>query len=179
MSTIAKPHFTEYARYYEQYLQEIPKELKVLKALKEQAKIISGLYKSQSADQLLFAYAEGKWTMKDILMHLIDVERVFVYRAMRFARKDLAPLPFFDENEFAKNAQADKIPLPRLIKEYQSTRAATIAFFNNLQTKQLKETGVASHASMSVRACVWIIYAHELHHLNIIKERYLSRQPAE
>jgi uncharacterized damage-inducible protein DinB len=175
MKSIVKPQFMEYARYYEQYLDVVPAELKVLKALKEQAKNLVSLYKAQSEEQLRFAYAEGKWNMKDILMHLIDVERVFVYRAMRFARKDKSPLPFFDENDFAKNAQANNIPLPRLLKEYQSVRAATLAFFNNLQAKQLKETGIAGQASMSVRACVWIIYAHELHHLNIINERYLNR----
>ncbi len=174
MKNIARPHFTEYARYYEDYLQAVPESLKVLDALKAQAKTLAQLYKSQTEAQLLYAYAAGKWNMKDILMHLIDVERVFVYRAMRFARKDKAPLPFFDENEFAKNARAERISLARLLKEYNCTRAATLAFFNNLQAAQLKEAGIASHASMSVRACIWIIYAHELHHLNIIRERYLT-----
>lgn len=174
MKKIQKPDGIEYALYYEQYLENISPETHLLNSLKANAKTITELYKSLPADKLLYRYADGKWTMKDILMHLIDVERVFVYRAMRFARKDRTPLPFFDENEFAKNALADKLSLARLLKEYNSNRNVTIAFFNNLNAKQLKETGIASQAAMSVRACAWIIYGHELHHRRIIHERYLS-----
>lgn len=174
MKKIQKPDGVEYALYYEQYIEPLSKDLNVLDALKLGSKEITQLYKSLSQEQLLYRYAEGKWNMKDILMHLVDVERVFVYRAMRFARRDRTPLPFFDENEFAKNANASTIPLSKLLREYISNRTATLSFFNNLNSKQLKETGIASQAAMSVRACTWIIYGHEQHHLKIIHERYLS-----
>lgn len=173
MKKIQKPEGIEYALFYENYLEKVPADISVQDALKAAAKSVARLYKSLPVDKLLYRYAEGKWSMKDILMHLIDVERVFVYRAMRFARKDRTPLPFFDENEFAKYALADKIPLSKLLKEYMATRAATLAFFNNLNAAQLKSSGIASRAAMSVRACIWIIYAHEQHHLQIIEERYL------
>lgn len=174
MKKISKPHFTEHALYYEQYLNLVNEEVSVLDQLKQNAKRITQLYKSLPQEKLLYVYAEGKWTMKDILQHLTDVERVFTYRAMRFARKDKTPLPFFDENEFARNAMADRISITKLLKEYNATRNATVAFFNNLTAKQLKETGFASQTLTSVRACLWIICAHEVHHLNIIKERYLN-----
>ena len=107
-------------------------------------------------------------------MHLIDGERVFLYRAMRFARNDKSPLPFFDENEFAKQANATAMPIRKILKEYKTTRQATLAFFTNQSAATLKRIGMASNASMSVRACTWIICGHELHHWNIIQDRYLG-----
>jgi len=173
MKKISKPGINEYAMYYENYLKLVSYDSSVLDQLKTSAKEVTTLYKSLNAAALLTPYAEGKWTLKDVLMHLIDVERVFVYRAMRFARLDKTPLPFFDENEFALQAQADKIPITKLLKEYTANRNTTIAFFNNLTSKQTERTGIASQFTMSVRACAWIIMGHELHHRKIIRERYL------
>lgn len=174
MKKISKPRDTEYALYYENYVGLVPVETSVLDQLKVSAKEVTALYKSLSVEQLTTPYQSGKWSLKDLLMHLIDVERVFVYRAMRFARMDRTPLPFFDENEFAKQAQADKIPLSKLLKEYNANRNLTIAFFNNLTAKQVERAGIASQYTMTVRACAWIITGHELHHRNIIAERYLK-----
>ncbi len=173
MKKIAPPAAIEYAYYYQTYLDKVAKDIHVLDELKKNAKNLVQLYKSLDKEKLLYRYELGKWSMKDIMMHLIDVERVFTYRAMRFARKDKEPLPFFDENEFAKNAQADKISTSYLLKEYQATRNATLTFFNNLNAEQLKRQGMASRASTSVRACIWIIYAHELHHQKMIEKHYL------
>ncbi|RQO30863.1 DNA damage-inducible protein DinB [Taibaiella sp. KBW10] len=174
MKKISKPRDTEYALYYENYVKLVPAEPSVLDQLKASAKEVTALYKSLDTASLLTPYEPGKWSLRDLLMHLIDVERVFVYRAMRFARLDRTPLPFFDENEFAKQAQADKIPLSKLLKEYNANRNLTIAFFNNLTAKQVERAGIASQYTMSVRACAWIIAGHELHHRHIIATRYLS-----
>lgn len=174
MKKISKPTHNEHAVYYEKYVALVDEKISVLDQLKNNAKGIVALYLSLTEDQLLTPYAEGKWSLKDLLMHMIDCERVFLYRAMRFARKDRTPLPFFDENEFAKHAQADSIPIKKLLKEYQANRNASIQFFNNLNTTQFKQTGIASSFTMSVRACAWIICGHELHHLGVIKERYLQ-----
>ena len=173
MKKISKPTFAEFAMYYEPYIKLIDEKTGVLDQLKTSAKEITALFKSLNEVQLQQAYADGKWSMKDILMHLIDTERVFVYRAMRFARSDRSPQPFFDENEFAKNAEADKINTTKLLKEFNANRNLTIAFLNNLTNKQMLATGIASNFTMSVRACAWIILGHELHHKRIIKERYL------
>lgn len=175
MKKIAKPHYSEHALYYETYLNKVGEPPSILDEMKRNGKAISLLFKSCTEAQLQYAYAPGKWTMKDILMHLIDVERVFLYRAMRFARKDKTALPFFDENEYAAVAQANKISTAKLLKEYNATRASTLAFFNNLTVAQLKEKGVAGHTPTSVRACAWIIYAHEVHHWSVIKEKYLPQ----
>jgi uncharacterized damage-inducible protein DinB len=175
MKKISKPNFTEFAMYYESYIDSIDGSISILDQLKSSAKSTTQLYLSLSEAQLLYRYAPGKWSMKDILMHLIDVERVFCYRAMRFARKDRTPLPFFDENEFAKQANADKVNIKKLLKEYNACRNLTIAFFNNLTAAQLMHTGIASNYSMSVRACAWIILGHELHHKKIIGERYFPQ----
>jgi len=177
MKKIARPHNSEHAMYYETYIACVHADISVLTQLKTNAKQLSALFLSLDECTLTTPYEAGKWSLKDLLMHLIDSERVFLYRAMRFARLDKTPLPFFDENEFARNAQADKISTKRLLKEYAANRNATLQFFNNLQTTQLKHAGIASNFPMSVRACAWIICGHEIHHTRVIYERYLKKQP--
>lgn len=175
MKKISKPDFTEFALFYEHYIEQIDTSTSVLDQLKRSAKDLTALYRSLDEEQLLFRYAEDKWSMKDIMMHLIDVERVFAYRAMRFARADRTPLPFFDENEFARQANADKINTAKLLKEFNACRDLTIVFFNNLNAKQMLMTGIASNFPMSVRACAWIILGHEQHHRNVIRDMYLPQ----
>ncbi len=174
MKHIAKPQEAEHAVYYEKFIALVDLKKSVLDQLKANAKMIEQNLLSLSDDKLSSTYAPGKWTIKDILMHLIDGERVFLYRAMRFARNDKSPLPFFDENEFAKQANATAMPIRKILKEYKTTRQATLAFFTNQSAATLKRIGMASNASMSVRACTWIICGHELHHWNIIQDRYLG-----
>ena len=175
MKKISKPTLDEHAVYYEKCIAMVDNDSSVLNQLKENGKRVVNLYKSLDTAQLTTPYEVGKWSLKDLLMHLIDCERVFIYRAMRFARKDKTPMPFFDEDEFAKNAQADLIPINKLLKEYQATRNLSIHFYYNLNTAQYKQIGIASNCNMSVRACPWIICGHELHHLAVVKERYLKR----
>jgi uncharacterized damage-inducible protein DinB len=174
MKKISRPDSSEHALYYERYINYVKDDSSVLKQLKANAKQMTHLYKSLNEDALCTPYEPGKWSLKDLLMHIIDCERVFLYRAMRFARLDKTPLPFFDENDFAKNAEADKIPTVRLLKEYQANRNATLQFFSNLRAQQYKARGIASNFPMSVRACAWIICGHEIHHTNVIYERYLK-----
>jgi uncharacterized damage-inducible protein DinB len=174
MKKIQKPESIEYALYYGDYLNSLANDTNVLDMLKSNILIFKDILKNKSDEQLLYRYAPEKWSVKDIIMHLLDTERIFIYRAMRFARNDKTPLPFFDENIFAKEAKADKISRTKLLKEFISTRQATIAFFNNLSVAQLKNTGIASSASMSVRACAWVILAHENHHLKVINEKYFT-----
>lgn len=173
MKKISKPDYLEYAVYYENYIKLVRDDLSVLDQLKSNAKTVVDLYRSLPEGHLQKSYLEGKWSMKDILMHVIDTERVFLYRAMRFARFDSVPLPYFDENEFAKQAVANQLNTRKLLKEYVACRNLSIAFFNNLNARQLKACGVASNFTMSVRACAWIICGHELHHYRVIQERYL------
>jgi uncharacterized damage-inducible protein DinB len=175
MKKISEPTHLEYAMYYENYIKHVDKSMSVLDQLKSNAKSTIELIKSLYEAQLTTPYAEGKWSIKDIIQHLIDCERVFLYRAMRFARNDKSPLPFFDENAFAKEAHADNISTSKLLKEYLTQRQSSIAFFNNQTATVMKRIGIASNYNMSVRACAWIICGHELHHVHVIKNRYLKK----
>lgn len=174
MKEISKPLDSEYALYYGRYIDTLSSETHILNELKKNIKTFESYLQCLPEEKLLYRYAEGKWSIKDIVQHIIDVERVFVYRAMRFARNDKMPLPFFDENEFAIQAEADKVNWNKLCREYKTLRQSTIAFFNIQNAKTLKRSGIAGQAVMSVRACAWIIYAHEMHHWKVIQEKYLG-----
>ncbi len=120
-----------------------------------------------------YQYAIGKWTPKDILLHIADTERVFAYRALYFARSNNAELKGFDENAFAETALANSKTVADLIQNYVSVRNATLNLFKNFNETQLKQLGEANGSMMSVRAAGFVICGHEIHHCNIITERYL------
>lgn len=174
MKKIARPAENEYALYYDAFLQSLEKDCHVLNTLKQQMQVIEKTLLPLSEAQLNYAYAPGKWTIKDIMQHLIDCERVFVYRAMRFSRNDNTPLPFFDENEFAIQANANDKSIRQLVKEYKTNRLASLAFFSNLSAAQCKRKGIAGSTPTTVRACAWILCGHEKHHWKVIEEKYLS-----
>jgi hypothetical protein len=175
MKKIAKPTDWEYAQYYEPFVAKVNADVSVLQQLKANLKLVQTLLENTPESLLFGSYEVGKWNIKDILQHLIDFERVFVYRAMRFARNDKTAIPFFDEKVFAKVANASTIPTKKLFKEFKTTRLATISFFENQNASSLKKTGIASNSSMSVRATAWIICGHELHHLKLIAEKYVLK----
>jgi hypothetical protein len=173
MKKIIKPTQFEHADYYGSFIKLVDESTNVLDQLRNNAKEIEILILSLTEPQLTTAYAEGKWCIKDIIQHLIDCERVFVYRAMRFARHDKTAQPFFDENEFAKAAKATTMPIKKILKEYKTSRQATLAFFNNQSADTHKRAGIAGNTMTTVRALAWIICGHELHHWRVIRERYL------
>ena len=172
MKKIAKPTDNEYAFYYNDFIKLVKEETPLLKQLKDNCKTIEQFILSLSEAELLFSYEKDKWTTKDLLQHLIDTERIFVHRALRFVRGDKDSQSFFDENKFAVEANATKISIKKLLKDYKANRNATLAFFENISIKDLKRTGYASNTPTSVRACAWIICGHELHHFNVIKQKY-------
>ena len=124
-------------------------------------------------DKLEYRYAEGKWTVKEIIQHIIDTERIFAYRALRVARNDKTALPGFEENDYALTGNANARTLESLLAEYKAVRQATIALFNSFSDDMLKHIGTASNSPISARAIGFIIIGHEAHHCNVIKERYL------
>lgn len=128
-----------------------------------------------SEEDMMFKYSKEKWSIKDLLQHLIDTERVFIYRAMRFARNDKTELPGFDENLFANEAQADKKTKHQLIEEYIAVHKSTIMFYNTLSNESYERKGVASKEVLSVRQIAHIIAGHIQHHLTVIEERYLPK----
>ena len=135
---------------------------------------ILAFYTGLPAEKANYAYAEGKWTIRELLQHLIDAERVFTYRATRIARKDTTPLPGFDENSYAANSMADKRDFNSLKEEFTALRNATDIFISSLSEDQLQQPGNSSGKYITANAIAFIIYGHLLHHINIIKERYLA-----
>lgn len=118
-------------------------------------------------------YAQGKWTIKEIIQHIIDAERVFSYRALRISRNDKTPLPGFDENDFVENTNANDRHLQSLLTELSIVRQSTLALFKSFSEEQLKRIGIASNNEISVRAIGFIIIGHQNHHKKVFQERYL------
>jgi uncharacterized damage-inducible protein DinB len=173
MKKIGKPVGESFPHYFQRYIDQVPEDGNLvanLKAIQAETKLlINGL----SEEKLLYRYAEGKWSIKEILVHIADTERIFTYRALRFARADSTPLPGFNENDYAPHSKADKRKINAILKEMATIRAASLSFIDSLDNKMLKRTGSASNNIMSVKTLVNLIYGHHKHHLNILKERYL------
>ncbi|MBS1797202.1 MAG: DinB family protein [Acidobacteria bacterium] len=171
---MSRPEKGEYAEYYERYVGLVP-ETEIVAVLREQLTAVSDIFAAMPEAQGGFAYAPGKWTIKQLVGHLIDGERVFAYRALRFARRDPAPLEGFEQDHYVANADFDSISLADLVEELVLLRRANIIFFNNLNEEMWSRQGVASGAGVSVRALAFIMAGHIRHHLNILKERYLAQ----
>ena len=164
----------EYAPFYKPYIQAILANKKtLLESLSETSSESLSLLKNLPPEKLLFSYAKGKWTIKEIIQHLIDAERIMAYRALRFARNDMTELPGFDENDYVISSNGNKRNIGGLLKEMKLVRKTTILLFKNFEENELMNLGVANGSNMSVRALGYIIAGHQLHHMNIIKERYL------
>lgn len=164
---------TEYASFYGPYIQTLHNVI-LLEELEISVHRLRNFVQDIPMDKYDFRYAEGKWTIKDILQHLIDSERVFAYRAMRFARKDFTPLPGFEENDYAVTAEGFNRSIRDLLTELAIVREATLCLFRTFSEQTLMLTGVASEREMSVRALGFIIIGHQNHHQRIFEEKYLS-----
>lgn len=173
-ASIARPQSDEYYEYYQQYVSKVP-EGDLISLLREQALDTVTMLQGLSPSQADHAYAPGKWTVKQVIGHIIDAERVFVYRAMCFARRDATALPPFDENSYVDNANFQSRTLADLLEELQLVRAATIQFAKTLDVESLTNRGTASGRSVTVRALLYIVAGHERHHANLLRERYLSQ----
>ncbi|WP_281233439.1 DinB family protein [Flavobacterium gelatinilyticum] len=124
-------------------------------------------------DKFDYRYAEGKWTIKDIIQHVIDTERIFAYRALRFSRNDKTPLPSFEEADYADNTNSDKRSIQDLLTELSAVRHSNLLFYKSLSEEQLKRIGTASNNQISVRALGFVIIGHAKHHQKVFEERYL------
>ena len=124
-------------------------------------------------DKFDYRYAEGKWTIKEIIQHIIDTERIFAYRALRISRNDQTPLPGFDENDFANNTVAQTRGLQDLLTEFSAVRHSNLLLFKSFSDEQLLQVGIASEHSISVRAIGFILIGHQKYHQKVFEERYL------
>jgi uncharacterized damage-inducible protein DinB len=148
-------------------------------ALRRNTRRFRKLLKDIPKKKINYAYAEGKWTLKELLQHIVDAERVFSFRALHFARKDANPLPGFDENVWAITAKAPKRKWNDLVDEFMALRAANELFFTGLDEDQLLSTGTANNTTAVVAGLGFVCAGHVQHHMNIIKERYLGEYPAK
>lgn len=172
-TTVRRPTNTEYAPHYETYVKLLPEpELDLHLTLKEQMKETHALLKGVKDDKANVAYAPGKWTVKEVVGHMSDVERVMSYRALRIARADTTPLPSFDENAWVPAAKFGRLPLHQLLDEFMAVRQATIHLLDELEPDAFARKGVASGKDVTVRALFFIIAGHERHHVNLFHERY-------
>lgn len=169
-----RPSTHEYPQnpYFSRYIEKVDNE-PITEVLNTQMKYILNLYENLSESQLLFRYAEGKWSLKELLGHLTDSERIFSYRALCIARGEKQALPGFDENEYMEAANFDQESVASLVRQYQCCRQSTLALLEGLNDHMLSQMGNANGNAVSARALIWMIAGHEKHHLDIIAERYL------
>ena len=163
----------ECSAYFFRYIEQADEDVDLIDALAKGKEETDSFFRTLSKDQWGYRYAPGKWTPREILLHLMDTERIFAYRSLCFARSKYAVLPGFDQDEFAANVDADSRNTDDLIEEYHAVRGATLALFKSLNKEELKRTGKASGNRMSARAAGFILCGHDRHHIKVIKERYL------
>lgn len=173
-ATIGRPEPGEYAPYYEKYISQITGN-DILNTLYEQRRQMLLLLSGRSESDGEIRYAPEKWSVKEVLGHICDTERVFAYRALRIARNDRTPLAGFDENEYVKNASFGRQTLADLIEDFIAVRRATISLFRGFDEAAWIRRGAANNNPVSVRALAYIIAGHELHHRRMLEEKYLCQ----
>jgi DinB superfamily len=170
--TIASPDASEYAPYYGRYITLVGGH-DVVAALEDQPRDTLALLSTLSEEQGDYRYAPDKWSIKEMLGHLIDTERVFAYRALCFARNDRTPLASFEQDDYVRAGGFDDRRLADLIEEFICVRRASVCLFRPLSAEVWTRRGVASGNPVSVRALAYIIAGHELHHRRVLREKYL------
>ena len=171
---IEKPKEGEFPEYASMYIDLVPDDGKLLRHLWNNRQLTKNLIQTLTEQTLLSRYAEGKWTIKEVLVHIIDDERIYGYRALRFARNDSTELPGFDQDPYVVYSNANERTIESIVGEYEAVRMSTIALYEGLADEALMRRGVANNNEVTVRALGYHIAGHELHHLNIIKSRYLK-----
>jgi len=170
---MTKPEPSEHPPYYTYYINLV-KEKNGIEALDHQIIEMQQFIGVVPVDMEEFSYADGKWTIKEVLGHICDVERILGYRALCIARGELKALPGFDENQYVASANFNKRSLYDLAHEFSIVRESNITMFKSFDQLTLSKMGLANNSKMSVRAILFMIAGHEKHHINIIKERYLK-----
>jgi hypothetical protein len=168
-----RPRSNEYPAYYNQYINLI-EGVDILAVLEDQRQGMSDLLNGLGEEAAAFRYAPDKWSVKEVVGHIIDVERIFAHRALRFARNDKTPLPEFDQEAYIKYANFDERTLIDIADEYRSVRESTLYMFYSFTDEFYEREGTASGFKFTVRAIPFIIAGHEVHHIKIIRQKYLK-----
>lgn len=166
-------HPDEFPAYFSNYIPKVSSEYTLIEELEISVHRFIKFVQNIPLDKFDYRYAEGKWTIKDIIQHLIDSERVFAYRALRFARNDKTELQGFEENDYVDHANATKRSIQDLLTELAVVRQASLSLFKSFSNEELLSKGIASQHTMSVRALGFAIIGHQNHHQKVFEERYL------
>lgn len=163
----------EYGEFYSRYIKKSRGE-NLLTRFKNGYKILTEILQPLDEEQALFRYAKDKWTIKETIGHMIDTERIMAFRALTFARGDAHPLPGFDQDDYVRAANFNEKPLDDLMQQYRGVRSSSLQLFSSFTDDMLMARGTASNCEFTVRALGFIIAGHELHHIEILKEKYLA-----
>lgn len=165
---------TEYNEYYARYVDKVSDNTELSSGFEDDKKMIIDFFSSIPKEKLEYRYQPGKWTIKELLQHIIDTERIFMYRFLRIARKDTTELAGFDQDIYVDPSEANNKSLEELIHEFAVTRLYSINLISSISDENLMNLGTASDSIISARACAFILLGHSIWHIEIIKERYLS-----
>jgi len=168
-----RPSKGEFAPYYANYIRNVPDD--AIKAFGDQLDTTNAFFKSIPKDKIDYKYADGKWSIKEIVGHLIDNERVMSYRALAISKNEKQSLPGFDQDDYIRKSNYSKRNYSELVEELKKIREANILMFKDFSEEILDRRGVANNSEVTVRAILFIIAGHELHHINVIKEKYLKK----
>jgi hypothetical protein len=166
-----RPAENEYGASHAAYVALVPEE-DILSVIEQQSSVTQKLLSGLDETRARYRYEDGKWSVKEVVGHMIDTERILGWRALAVGRGDSQPLPGFDENEYVLNARFDDWKLGDLSEAYALARRSTIVFFRNLPDEGWSRAGTANGFSVTVRGLAWVIAGHERHHLNVLRERY-------
>lgn len=167
-----RPDLSQVPVFYHNYINQVQQD-EIMLAFKEETTAVMDFFDKIPADKVDYRYAEGKWTIKEILQHIIDAERIFAYRGLCIARKESNSLPGFDENEYADHSKANTRNWNELLDEFKLIRRTTEILFSSFDEEQLQETGISNGKPVYVLAIGYVIIGHATHHMKVIKERYL------
>jgi len=167
-----KPSPASHSVYFQRYIDQVP-ENDLREAFRNQLPVISSFFEGISEEKSLYAYAPGKWTLRELLQHMIDTERIFNYRALCFARKEAASLPGFEEDDYAAHSNANQRSWQSLAEEFAAVRRATELLFESFTAEALASSGISNNNPCSVASVGFIMIGHFYHHKKVVEERYL------
>ena len=171
--TISDLETKEYNPYYGTYISQVSKDATLTEGFNKGRDAVVAFFKSIPEDTLDYRYATGKWTIKEVFQHIIDTEQIFLYRCLRIARHDAAPLMGFEQDDYIVPSRANEKSLEQLLEAYLAVRQNFIVLLKSLSNDDLKAIGIASDSPLSARAAAFIVLGHEKHHMRVIEERYL------
>ena len=164
---------TEYNEYFGRYIDKVSNSTQLKKGFEDDKKMVVDFFSSVPKEKLEYRYQPEKWSIKEVLQHIIDTERIFMYRFLRIARKDTIALAGYDQDIYIEPSEANNKTIEELIHEFTVTRLYSINLINSISDENMQNMGTASGSSISARACAFILLGHSIWHLEVIKERYL------